>query len=386
MAARWSLNRLLTWGAVVFLGLAAIAAFVFRDDILLKGLDPKIPYQTYQPPPERSYAERSSWAMLPAEPARPSPEDPPADVFFVHPTTFDGGRHWNAPMRERSAERFLQRVALPNYAGPFARVGRVFAPRYRQASLYAHSTLRDDARDARAFAYEDVRRAFHYWLDHYDTGRPLVIAGAEQGGFLVDRLIREEVAANPALRGRLAAAYLIDTVVPRERYGPQAVIPACTRPAQAGCVVAWAEEPELNVEGARRRLARALVWTDQGRLENLRGRPALCVNPVLGADTKEVAPTRRNLGATNATGLEWGARPAFLAREVAARCHDGLLRTSHPRSPSLKPAGSWAERQKIKPFNLFYVDIEADAQARVAALTGADAPQAGASVRSGRQS
>ena len=27
----------------------------------------------------------------------------------------------------------------PNYAGPFVRVGRLFAPRYRQASLYTLS-------------------------------------------------------------------------------------------------------------------------------------------------------------------------------------------------------------------------------------------------------
>lgn len=382
MLRGWSLKRILTWGTVMFLSLLAIAAFVFRDDILLKSLDPKIPYQAYEPPRPRSYADRTSWAMLPAEPARPSPDDPPADVFFIHPTTYDGGRHWNAPMRERSAERFLQRVALPNYAGPFARVGRVFAPRYRQASLYAHSTLRDDARDARAFAYEDVRTAFRYWLDHYDTGRPLVIAGAEQGGFLAERLIREEIAPNPALRGRLAAAYLIDTVVPKDHFPAGAPIRPCRRQGEPGCVVAWAEEPELEAEGARRRLARALVWDESGRLVNLREREALCVNPVLGAETETVAPTRRNLGATNATGLEWGARPAFLAREVAARCDDGLLRTSNPKSPSLKRSGSWADRKKIKPYNLFYADIEADAQARVAALSA----QAGASVRSGRQS
>ena len=55
---------------------------------------------------------------------------------------------------------------LPNYAGPFVRVGRLFAPRYRQASLFAQLTLRDDARDAREFAYGDVRRAFDYYLDH----------------------------------------------------------------------------------------------------------------------------------------------------------------------------------------------------------------------------
>lgn len=385
MARGWNMKRVFGWGVLGLAGLLAVAAFVFRDDILLKGLDPKIPYQAYEPPRARSFAERSSWAILPPTPGAPSPDAPPADVFFIHPTTYDGGRHWNAPMRERSAERFLQRIALPNYAGPFARVGRVFAPRYRQASLYAHSTLRDDAREARAFAYEDVRAAFHYWLDHYDTGRPLVIAGAEQGGLLAERLVREEIAPNPALRQRLAAAYFMDTIVSRDRYGASAVIPACSAAEQWGCVVAWAEEPELDVEGGGGRLARALVWHDAGRLVNLRGRAALCVNPVLGAESEAVAPTRRNRGATNATGLEWGARPAFLPRSVSARCDDGLLRTSNPKSPSLKRSGSWADRQKIKPYNLFYADIEADAQARVASLLGARG-QAGASVRSGRQS
>ena len=313
------------------------------------------------------------------------PDAAQADVFFIHPTTYDGGIHWNAPLRNEASERFLQRVALPNYAGPFLRTGRIFAPRYRQASLYAQSTLRDDAREARAFAYEDIRRAFRYWRAEHDTGRPLIIAGAEQGGLLADRLLREEVAADPALRDRLVAAYLIDTLTPQDRYAVGSPIPACSRRAETGCVVAWAEEPELDPEAAHRRLRRALVWNGAGRLVNLGKRDALCVNPVLGAVSEGAVPARRNRGAANATGLEWGVRPAFLPRQVSTRCADGLLRTSTPKSASLRPAGSWAERRKIEPYNLFYADIEFDAQARLATKIAGSA-QAGASVRSGRQS
>jgi len=372
MAARWTVKRVFLWAFVGLLGLMAVAAFAFRDDILFANLDPKIPYPTYRPPEPPNYGRANAWALLPPDLERPAPNGPPADVFFVHPTTYDGGRHWNAPLRQRTAMRFLERVALPNYAGPFARVGRVFAPRYRQANLYAHTTLRDDARDARAFAYEDVRDAFRYWREHYDRGRPLIIAGAEQGGFLVERLLREEVAPDPGLRGRLVAAYLIDTVVPRDRYLPDAAFPACSRPHQAGCVVAWAEEPELSPDP--RRLARARIW-EGTRLAPLGRREALCVNPVLGAETEVVAPTRQNRGAANATGLEWGVRPAFLPRQVSVRCADGLLRVSNPRSASLRRAGSWSDRKKVKPFNLFYADIEADAEARAAALARVATPE-----------
>jgi hypothetical protein len=389
MTAPLPLKRGFGWAFLGLVGLMAIAAFVYRDDILFKSLDPKVPFQIYTPPPTPRYDLRASWLLLPPT-ATARPVDPPADVFFVHPTSYDGGRNWNARVGARAGEDFLQRVAIPNYAGPFLRAGRVFAPRYRQASLYAHSTQREDAREARAFAYRDIREAFRWFVAHTDPRRPIIVAGVEQGGFLVDRLLREEIANDPGLRKRLAVAYLIDTVVPADTYGPDARIPACQGPVQTGCVVGWAEESEGDPDIAAARVGRALVWTPRETLEPMQARGALCVNPVLGATTEDVAPPRRNLGAANATGLEWGARPAFVPRQVSARCQGGILRTSRPRSSSLKRSGSWAERKKVKPYNLFFADIEADAQARTAAMTGsrptASQLQAGASVRSGRQS
>ncbi|MFA5601186.1 MAG: DUF3089 domain-containing protein, partial [Phenylobacterium sp.] len=42
-----------------------------------------------------------------------------------------------------------------------------------------------------------------------------------------------------------------------------------------------------------------------------------------------------------------------------------------PKSPSLKPTGSWADRRKVPGYNLFYANLEADAEARVEALAAA---------------
>ena len=117
---------------------------------------------------------------------------------------------------------------------------------------------------------------------------------------------------------------------------------------------------------AQKLLSRSLVWNARGQLVTLAGRPALCVNPILGARTDVEAPARLNLGAANATDLEWGARPAFLVRQVAAQCENGLLRTTRPRSASLRRSGGWAERQKVPGYNVFYADIESDASERAA--------------------
>ena len=363
----------------VRLGLAVTAAFVlaltlavsliWRDDILGALLDPKIPYAVYRRPPAPDYSKVAAWAHLPKRSAALTTRR--ADVFFIHPTTFDGGKDWNGPIADRKSAGLLSRVMLPNYAGPFAANARVFAPRYRQASLYTSLSLFDDAIEARQFAYADVAAAFGYFIDHLNAGRPIIIVGVEQGGFLAQRLMSEAVVKSPALKARLAGVYLIDTVVPAVDYGPGAPIPACPRRNQAGCVVAWISVRRGDFVRAQRLLSRALVWNDKGALEGMAGRPALCVNPLLGAVTDEDAPARLNLGAANATGLEWGARPGFMVRQVEAQCIGGVLRVSKPRSASLQPSGGWAERRRAPGYNLFYADLEADSAARIAALIGA---------------
>jgi hypothetical protein len=360
-------------GAVVLAALLAAACFYWRYDILRTTLDPKIPFQAYRPPIAPDYGRPEAWALSPRDPGGPAPADRPVDVFFVHPTTYDGGREWNAPIDQARAARDLSRIMLPNYAGPFDRVGRIFAPRYRQASLYTFLTLRDDARDARRFAYGDVREAFRHYLRRSNQGRPLVLVGVEQGGTLLARLVAEEVAGDPALRARLVAVYLVETVVPAPDYGPGALVPACERREQAGCVVAFASLQDGDFPKAQDLNNRSLVWGDDDQLVNLQERLPLCVNPLDGSQRGERVPARLNLGAANATGLEWGARPAFLKRQVWAQCENGLLHTGRSKSTSLRPSGSWTDRRKVPGYNLFFADIEADAQARVSTLLGRQA-------------
>jgi hypothetical protein len=349
------------WALGLLVLLCVTAALIWRDDIFEALLNPKIPYSVYRPPPAPDYAKASAWALF-GEGTEPTK----VDVFFVHPTTFDGGKNWNGPIGDRPSARMLSGVMLPNYAAPFAPQATVFAPRYRQASLYTALSLFDDAVDARRFAYGDVRAAFGYFVDRLSRGRPFILVGVEQGGGLASRLLRDVIAPDPALRQRLVAAYLIDTIVPADEFTARDPTPACAARDQAGCVVAWMSVQRGDFGRVHRILSRSMVWNDHGELAPLAGRIPLCVNPLLGAATEALAPERLNLGAANATGLEWGVRPAFMVRQVSAQCDGGVLRVSRPRSSSLRPIGDWANRLKEPGYNLFYADLEADAHARVA--------------------
>ncbi len=367
-----SLRDWLRLSGALLLALFVVAAIRWRHDILQAMLDPKTPFQIYRPPAPPDYAKTGSWALLPADPAQPAASDPPADVFFVHPSTYDGGRDWNGPIGDLKSKTFLTRVILPNYAGPFARDGRLFAPRYRQASVYTQLSLGDDARDARQFAYGDVRRAFDYFLDHLSPGtRPLVVVGVEQGGTLVDRLMREELAARPTLIQRLAVVYIIDATSLAADHAPRSALPACAYAGQPRCVVAWNQAFAFDQADIRQAVERSLVWGPNDELVGVNGRPILCVNPLLGAASPALAPAQLNRGAAAAADLEWGVRPALLGRQVSAQCVGGVLRVSAPRSPSLKLSGDWLARLKEPAFNLFYGDEEADATARIAMLAQA---------------
>jgi hypothetical protein len=378
-------RRILDWVIVVagiLVAIIAVMVFIRRDDVMRASLDPQVPFQTWTPPPAPDYGKPAAWALIPAQPTSWGAGDPPADVFFIHPTTYDGGRNWNAPFDQDSDARQLDRVMLPNYAGPFQRVGRVFAPRYRQASLFAGLTNRDDAREARRFAYVDVRAAFLKFLASYNRGRPVVVVGVEQGGQLAGRLVDELIAPNPALTTQVAGVYIVEAVVPAPRYGrPESAFQACKARSQAHCLVAWVSAKVNDAEEAKRIVDRAFVWDFVGRQIPLGKRDPLCVNPLFGATGEAIADARLNLGAANASGLEWGTRPAFLPRQVSARCDHGVLRITGPSSPSLVLAGAWADRQKVPPYNLFYADLEADAKARVAAQMGrTDFPTSAASI------
>ncbi|HXV00034.1 MAG TPA: DUF3089 domain-containing protein [Caulobacteraceae bacterium] len=351
--------------ALVAAALAALiiaALLIWRDDILEAFLDPQVPYTVYKPPPAPDYAKAGAWDQLPTH-----GESAPVDVFFVHPTTFDGGHNWNGPIGDRGAAALYARVVAPNYAAPFARVGRIFAPRYRQASLYTSLTVFDDAIEAREFAYDDVRAAFDYYLAHLGRDRPFILAGVEQGGQLAARLLSERIAPDPALRHRLVAAYLIETDVAAGAYADDAPIPACHRRNESGCVVAWISARQGDFPRVISILTRSKVWGSGGHLVNLAGAPLLCVNPLLGAEGDDPAAPRLNLGAANATGLEWTARPGFLVRQVGAQCVGGILRVSRPRSDTLLPHGSFAKRLRVPDYNLFWADLEADSLIRATA-------------------
>ncbi len=321
------------------------------------------------PAPAGGYANDGNWAALPGR-RDPADEVPPgaaledgqaaakADVFYVHPTThetlFSFG---NAALDDADANAGVDET-LRFQASAFNGAARVFAPRYRQASLLALAV--DDADGAASIerAYADVRAAFDEYVDKRSDGRPFLLAGHSQGSTMLIRLIRERLDGKP-LQSRLVAAYLLGELVGTDTF---TALRPCRTATETGCFVSWATArrgatPSLAC-GSRQLsdCAGATVHTEE--------LPVVCVNPLTWTPGGAAGPDA-HLGAGPGRGLGGGRFEGFATRAVGAACDaQGVLRIER----DVDLAGVDDGDYHTQDVNLFYLDVRANVARRVAAF------------------
>jgi hypothetical protein len=175
---------------------------------------------------------RETWAADP---------NAPIDCFYVYPTvSTDPGV--NSDMIPDPAERNVVRQQ-------FARFGsmcRLYAPLYRQVTLAGlRQQMAGGGRAVldRGLAYDDVRDAWHSYLEHDNRGRGFVLIGHSQGAYILMELMRQEIDNKP-IEARMVSAILLGTTlsVPRGRDtgGTFQHTPTCRAASQFGCVIVYA--------------------------------------------------------------------------------------------------------------------------------------------------
>lgn len=346
-----------------------VLGYIYLDDIFSTIQDPGQPFQTYEPPAAADYASLESWLAQPDLGIDPFTLMAKGDVFVVVPSVYRGGEHWNLPSDDLKRKGKLQRIVRPNYVAPYGESGRLFAPYYRQASLYAFITNREDAQHAQDFAYQDVKRAFKVFLEQSPPERPIVLVGHNQGASHVQRLLMDFFQGE--LKTRLAVAYVIDHPLPLESFeGPLSSLSPCATQEQTQCIVAFGSFTPKDKVIAQRFSERSLVHNGR-KYESINNRPTLCINPLLWTQSEDYAPPRLHLGGVAAEGLDPDIVPASLTKQSGTQCQNGLLLVDPPRSKSLRRPIMVGAKFRTLPSNLFYEDLKQDAKRRVQNLLDA---------------
>jgi Protein of unknown function (DUF3089) len=163
--------------------------------------------------------------------------DSSADVFFLYPTTLtdQNDLRWNADINDAALNAKTDYSPILYQSSAF-NIYRIFSPRYRQAHIRAYFSA-DTARALAAFdtAYADIKLAFEYYLQHYNNGRPIIIASHSQGSTHAQRLLKEYFDNKP-LQKQLVVAYILGMYIPPSQF---AGIKICSDSLQTGCICAW---------------------------------------------------------------------------------------------------------------------------------------------------
>ncbi len=321
--------------------------------------------------PTPDYADAAMWAAWPGResPAQFAPAgvanpvgERAVDVFFVHPTGYLNGGDWNSPMNPSSRTEENTRWMMANQASAFSSCCNIYAPRYREASLYRYlSAPPDVAEKTMDFAYADVVRAFEYYLANENKGRPFIIASHSQGTTHAFRLIKEKIDGT-TLQARMVAAYLIGSRVRNTEANDLKSIKVCDGPMETGCLIHWATYGEGGI-----------VRPDMQDL--------VCVNPLSWRRDGTRAEVELHQGGVAQSGVFsmklWGDdapqgtvfQPlgAPVPKVTWAECKDGILWVAEQTEPPFAALALPEKNYHGLDYPLFHMDIRKNVVERVSA-------------------
>ena len=352
---------------LIVLGFSALLAYrIWGIQLLRQAMIPSAQVVALAPP--GSYARADMWFARPDKPGNPAlwtPQgytpaaNPPAAVFFIHPTSFFDRSRWNAPLDNAEANARAE-LFLRGQASAFNGVGAVWAPRYRQATFGAFLTGKHEAQQALDFAYRDVLAAFDEFLKQAG-GRPIVLAGHSQGAFHLARLLTDRIAGTP-LAKRVVAAYVVGWPVSTSADLPKMGLPACAGPDQPGCILSWQSFGEpADTSMVTDTFDASTGFTGKPRA----GTPLVCTNPLTGKPG-DTAPAEANLGALIPSKDLQSA--SLVPGTVPARCDPRGFLLIGTAPPDLGPYVLPGNNYHVFDYSLFWANIRKDAERRLAAF------------------
>ena len=157
-------------------------------------------------PAAPDWSDKAAWYI--SEPATAQE----ADIFYILPTcvwnwTAEDGQlcRYSDYSRTDHIEAFLPSVKLAEDIFAQGQYG-FYCPYYRQITLNVWMDGEEAVEELFPLSMEDVSESFDYYLEHYNNGRPFVLAGFSQGGKAVVELVKHLPAE---AYERMAAAYAI---------------------------------------------------------------------------------------------------------------------------------------------------------------------------------
>lgn len=329
---------------VVLLGFLSFLVFSCSDKY--KAFKSRYSFKSKEGLPD--YADLDYWAAHPWKwdpsdsipaPLRHERIDSLADVFFLHPTTYTGKiKKHNASIDDDYLNAKTDYSSILYQASVFNGQCRIFSPRYRQASIKIFFSKKEEEQIASfECAYADIKNAFEHYMQFWNNGRPIIIAGHSQGAKFAERLLKDYFENKP-MYNQLVVAYAWGWSVPKEYFTS---LRMCNDSLQTGCICSW-------------RTLRNDYVPSYLRFENGN---SFVTNPLTWTTNDQYASRKLNKGSVLTRFNK------VYKQTTDARVSHGFLYVKRPRFP-------WSflyltKNYHVGDVNLFYMNIRENVKQRI---------------------
>lgn len=162
-----------------------------------------------------AFADDAMWCCKPAEATEP------ADVFYVvstnimHSYNTDGSESFIAVLNDEEKATLAAEINFIQ-ANMFPEKVNYYAPYYHQltmATLANKDQAYEELSKLTIESTKEVLDAFNYYMEHFNQGRPFVLAGYSQGAIQVRNLVAQ---MSEEQLSRMVAAYMIGFGIQQE--------------------------------------------------------------------------------------------------------------------------------------------------------------------------
>ena len=298
------------------------------------------------------YSAPANWAYLESE----EDERKPADVFFICPSVYGGSEDaCNMSLSdEDTKESFMGAINMEK--GIYDDESRFFAPYYRQIGLNVYEMPEADREPYLETAYADVRDAFLYYMENYNEGRPIILAGFSQGADMCLRLMKD-LFDDEALADQLVACYAIGWRITQEDLDEYPHLKVASGENDTGVIVSFNSEAEgindslMIPEGTKTYAINPLNWKTDSTPADKSLNQGACFTDYSGEITSEIPEL---------TG-------AYIDETRGALKVPDVSPEDYPAGLSIFTDGVY----HLYDYQFFYRNLQENVQTRIDAFTGA---------------
>jgi hypothetical protein len=284
------------------------------------------------------YSQESNWLVLPA-----NADEHNADVFYVYPTIYQGEGLQDITDPEQIA---ASQVPIRTQASVFADSANIYAPMYRQVGRSGFENTESLDSNLQV-GEEDIKDALLYYLEHYNKGKPFIVAAHSQGSSTLISLLTK-IWGTTGAEDRMVATYIIGFSVTESDIQANPNIRMSQGPTDTGCFIAYNSMKD---------------GLQKDSIQILEG--AIVTNPLSWESSSanaESVPASENLGAVFFT--ENGYSPKTYANFTSAQVKDGGL-VCNPANTLVLSSYPISGIYHRDDYSLFYENIKENAAVRI---------------------